>query len=99
MENENIEKNNITQDLQKEIDNIKKRNKRVETDKARETSTTRRVIIAVLTYIIVVIYSLLIKKTSNIFLTSLVPVIGFLLSTISLKLSRKIREKKIVKIV
>lgn len=95
MENENIERDITEQEIKQEIDSIKKRNKRVETDKARETSATRRIIIAILTYIIVVIYSLLIKKTSNIFLTSLVPVIGFLLSTVSLKLSRKIREKKL----
>lgn len=97
MENENIERDTTEQEIKQEIDSIKKRNKRVETDKARETSTTRRIIIAILTYIIVVIYSLLIKKTSNIFLTSLVPVIGFLLSTVSLKLSRKFREKKLWK--
>jgi Flp pilus assembly protein TadB len=95
MENENIKTETTEQEIQQEIDKIKKRNKRVETDKARETSATRRIIIAILTYIVVVIYSILIKKTSNIFLTSLVPVIGFLLSTVSLKLCRKIREKKL----
>lgn len=48
----------------------------------------------VLTYIVVIIYSYVIKAFDNIFLSSLVPVIGFTLSTLSLKLVRKIWEKK-----
>ena len=79
--------------IKQEIENIKKRNKRVELDKAWETSWTRRVCIMILTYIVVVIYSFVIKNTDNIFLSSLVPVIGFMLSTLSLKAVRKIWEK------
>lgn len=41
-------------------------------------------------YIVVVIYSYIIKKLDNIFLSSLVPVIGFFLSTLSLNIIRKI---------
>lgn len=48
----------------------------------------------VLTYIVVIIYSYVIKAFDNIFLSSLVSVIGFTLSTLSLKLARKIWEKK-----
>jgi polyferredoxin len=81
-------------DLEKEIELIKERNKRVEKNKAWETSLVRRLSIAILTYIIVVTYSLLIKEVSNVFLTSLVPVIGFLLSTLSINLIRKLWEKK-----
>ena len=81
-------------DLEKEIELIKERNKRVEKDKAWETSLPRKISIAILTYLIVVSYSILIKNVSNVFLTSLVPVIGFLLSTLSIKLIRKIWEKK-----
>ena len=55
---------------------------------------TRKICIAVLTYIVVIIYSALISKTSNVFLSSLVPVMGFLLSTLSLKAVRKVWEKK-----
>lgn len=80
-------------DFEKEINNIKKRNKKVELDKAWETSWTRRIGICILTYIVVVIYSLIISKTNNILLSSLVPVIGFTLSTLSLRLTRKIWEK------
>ena len=81
--------------LEKEIKEIKERNKRVELDKRWETSLTRRLCICILTYVIVVIYSYIISKTSNIWLSSLVPVIGFTLSTLSLKGIRVIWEKKI----
>lgn len=77
----------------KEIRAIKERNKRVELDKKWETCWTRKICIMVLTYIIVVIYSYLIRENNNIFLSSLVPVIGFTLSTLSLKYVRKFWEK------
>lgn len=80
-------------DLEKEIAAIKARNKRVETDKAWETSWTRRLCIMVLTYVVVVFYSATISQVSNVFLSSLVPVMGFLLSTLSLRLIRKAWEK------
>jgi len=80
-------------EIEKEIENIKERNKRVELDKAWETSFTRKVCICVLTYIVVITYSYLIKKVTNIALSSLVPVIGFYLSTLSLKVVRNIWEK------
>ena len=82
-------------DLEKEIKKIQERNKRVELDKAWETSWTRRICIMILTYIVVIIYSYVIRKFDNIFLSSLVPVIGFTLSTLSLKLVRKIWGKLI----
>lgn len=81
-------------DLEKEIKKIQERNKRVELDKAWETSWTRRICIIILTYIVVIIYSYVIREFDNIFLSSLVPVIGFTLSTLSLKLVRKIWENK-----
>lgn len=81
------------EELKKEIEEIKQRNKRVELDKKWETSGTRKVCICILTYIVVIIYSTLISKVSNVFLSSLVPVIGFTLSTLSLKFIRKIWEK------
>lgn len=81
-------------DLEKEIIQIKERNKRVELDKKWETSWTRKICIMILTYIVVIIYSYVIRNIDNIFLSSLVPVIGFTLSTLSLKLVRKAWEKK-----
>lgn len=83
--------------IEVEIKNIKTRNARVELDKKWETSWTRRLCICCLTYIVVVIYSFTIQQVSNIFLSSLVPVIGFTLSTLSLGFVRRIWEKKISK--
>lgn len=79
--------------LESEINKIKERNKRVEIDKAWETSMTRKICIMILTYIVVIIYSYLVRNHDNIFLSSLVPVIDFTLSTLSLKLIRKVWEK------
>lgn len=84
-------------ELEKEIKQIKKRNKDVELNKRWETSFTRKLCIAILTYIVVLTYTFLIDRISNMFLTSLVPVIGFLLSTLSLNLIRKIWERCIKK--
>lgn len=79
--------------IEKEIKEIKDRNKRVELDKEWETCLTRKLGICILTYIVVVIYSYIIKKFDNIWLSSIVPVIGFSISTLSLKFVRKIWEK------
>lgn len=81
--------------LEDRIKQIEERNKRVELDKKWETSWTRKICIMVLTYIIVIIYSYLVRNYDNILLSSLVPVIGFGLSTLSLKIVRKIWERKI----
>lgn len=69
------------------------RNKKVELDKKWETSLTRKICICILTYIVVIIYSYIVRNYDNILLSSLVPVIGFTLSTLSLKYIRKIWEK------
>lgn len=79
--------------LEREIKKIQERNKTVEEDKKWETSWSRRICIMFLTYIVVVIYSYAIRKLDNILLSSLVPVIGFTLSTLSLKLIRRIWKK------
>lgn len=81
-------------ELEEKIIKIEERNKRVELDKSWETSWTRKICICVLTYIVVIIYSYVIRKYDNILLSSLVPVIGFTLSTLSLKYIRKIWENK-----
>lgn len=80
-------------ELEEEIVKIKEKNKKVELDKAWETSWTRKICIMILTYIVVIIYSYVIKEFDNIFLSSLVPVIGYTLSTLSLRLVRNIWEK------
>lgn len=81
-------------ELEERVIEITERNKRVELDKKWETSLTRKICIAVLTYIVVIIYTSITNKIGNVFLSSLVPVMGFLLSTLSLKWVRKVWEKK-----
>ena len=85
----------MEEELREEIEKIKERNKRVELDKKWETSGLRRICICILTYIVVVTYSYVVRNYNNIYISSLVPVIGFTLSTLSLKYIRKIWEKKI----
>ncbi len=81
-------------EIEERIAKIEERNKRVELDKTWETSWTRKICIMILTYIVVIIYSYLIRNIDNVFLSSLVPVIGFTLSTLSLSIVRKVWEKK-----
>ena len=82
-------------DLEKRVQDIEERNKRVELDKSWETSYTRKICIMLLTYIVVITYSYFVRNYDNILLSSLVPVIGFTLSTLSLKIVRKVWESKI----
>ena len=76
--------NNI-KELEKRIMDIEKRNKKVESDKAWETSTLRKILIIVLTYIFAVLY-LKIADTTNPFLGAVVPCVGFFLSTQTLNI-------------
>ena len=55
--------------LEDRIKQIEERNKRVELDKKWETSWTRKICIMVLTYIIVIIYSYLVRNYDNILLS------------------------------
>jgi preprotein translocase subunit SecF len=75
--------------IRKEIEKIKKRNKNVEADKAWETSWTRRIILTILTYIVVVIFFYF-AKLPNPFTNSIVPSIAFVISTSTLPLFKKI---------
>ena len=76
-------------DLENEINNIKIRNKKVELDKKQETSWTRRICICILTYIVVIIYSYIVRNYDNIFLSSLVPVIRIYFINIIIKSYKK----------
>ncbi len=75
-------------DLEKRITDIENRNKRVEGDKAWETSLLRKVLIIVLTYIFAVLY-LKIADTTNPFFGAVVPCVGFFLSTQTLNIVKK----------
>ncbi len=76
------------QNLQKEIEEIKVRNSKVEADKAWEVSFARRAFIAISTYIIASIWLILIEDTVPL-LKAIVPPVGYLLSTLSLPFVKK----------
>lgn len=82
--------------LKQEIDNIKARNKRVESNKAWETSWFRRFLILIFTYIVIVIFFLFVKLP-NPFLNAVVPSIAFFLSTLTIPLFKRFWIKKIYK--
>jgi len=69
--------------MQNEIEGIKARNARVEADKAWETSITRRIIIAIATYICIAVFLVLINAP-NPYFNSLVPTAAYILSTLSM---------------
>ena len=76
-------------DLEQEIANIKERNKLVEADKAWETSFSRKILIAVITYFVIVLFF----SAANLqkpFINAIVPTIAFTLSTLSLPFFRKL---------
>ena len=82
--------------IENEIIKIKKRNKKVEADKAWEVSVVRRVCVAILTYMVIVIF-FKVAGLSKPFINSIVPTLGFLLSTLSLSLIKKIWIKRFYK--
>jgi amino acid permease len=71
------------QNLEREVEALRERNRRVESEKAWETSFVRVLSIALITYVVagVVLYSI---GVTDFFLAALVPVLGYILSTQSL---------------
>lgn len=67
---------------------IRERNARVEADKAWETSVTRRGIISLFTYAVVVLFLVLIDAP-NPWLNALVPAGAYVLSTLTLPFIKK----------
>lgn len=72
----------MSEDLEKRIAEIEARNKRVEADKAWETSWTRKISIAAVTYFAVSAYLHYVIHI-NPWLNAIVPTMGFLLSTLT----------------
>jgi hypothetical protein len=75
--------------LEKRIIAIEERNKKVELDKAWEISLLRKIIIVILTYIVIVIF-FFVANLQKPFINSIVPTIGFVLSTLSLSYFKRI---------
>jgi hypothetical protein len=75
--------------LEQEINKIKNRNSKVELEKAWETSLFRKVLIAILTYIIIVLFFYFANLPKP-FINAIVPTIGFILSTLSIHIFKNI---------
>ena len=71
-----------------DIKQILERNRRVELDKAWETSKTRRAIVAAITYVIAYFFMTRIGVQDPL-LNALVPTGGYILSTLSLPVFKK----------
>lgn len=83
-------------ELKKEIDLIKERNAKVESDKAWETSFFRKVLVSILTYFVIVIFFHF-ADLPNPFVNAIVPTLGFVLSTLSIPIFKKCWIKKRIK--
>ena len=82
--------------VEKELKNIVERNKKVESDKAWEISKTRKVLLILMTYIVIVIFLFLIN-ISNPWITALIPTLGYALSTLSLPMFKKLWVNSVYK--
>lgn len=71
-------------DIIERLEAIEARNARVELDKAWETSWTRRFSVALLTYLVVTGYLLIINNDKPL-VNAIVPAAGYLLSTLVFK--------------
>jgi len=79
--------------LEKSIKKLENRNKKVEADKSWETSNFRKISVAVITYLIILIIMYLLDF-KDIFINALIPTFGFLLSTLSIDILKKIYISK-----
>lgn len=71
------------QALETEIARINARNKRVEMDKAWETSVTRRVFISISTYLLISVFMMALGVEKP-FISAIIPAVAYLISTLSL---------------
>jgi hypothetical protein len=76
------------QAIEKRVAELEARNRRVEGDKAWETSWVRRISIMLSTYLVVVAYLHFIVHTEA-WINALVPVMGFVLSTLTISALKK----------
>ncbi|MDP3971082.1 MAG: hypothetical protein Q8P90_05340 [bacterium] len=74
--------------MERDLADIKQRNSRVEADKAWETSLARSVIIAIITYLVIVTFFWF-ADISRPLINAIVPALAFLLSTLTLSFGKK----------
>lgn len=74
--------------LEARIGKLEERNRRVELEKAWEVSWTRRILISLLTYLIIVLFMWFFNLT-NPFVNSIIPALAFLLSGPTLNIAKQ----------
>ena len=84
------------EEIKKEVELIKERNRKVELDKAWETSASRITFIVLVTYIATAVVFYFIG-VSNYLRNALIPTIGYYLSAQSLPFIKKFWAKKLYK--
>lgn len=75
--------------IKNEVEKIKIRNKRVEADKAWETSFSRKIIIFILTYIVIVLLFIF-AELPDPFINAIVPALAFMLSTLTISVFKRL---------
>jgi len=80
------------EDLEHRISIIEKRNKGVELNKTWETSSTRRGLLILFTYLAIALYLKFVVGI-NPWINAVVPSVGFLLSTLTLPFFKKLWAK------
>jgi len=84
---------NSMENLEQKVQKIEERNKMVEADKDWETSWTRRILLAVFTYLAIGAYMRAID-ISRPWLNAVVPAVAFMLSTLTMPFFKKLWVKR-----
>jgi len=79
------------------INAIEERNRKVELDKAWETSMFRKIVIALLTYLTIVLFFIACKLPDPL-INSVVPTLGFIISTLTLSFFKALWIRHLKKI-
>lgn len=83
-------------ELEERIQKIESRNTEVELNKTWETSHTRKILIAIFTYLAIALYLKFIVRIDP-WINAIVPTTGFLLSTLTLPFFKKLWRRYIYK--
>lgn len=75
--------------IEERLEKIEERNKKVEADKAWEVSFSRKVVVAGLTYLVICIFFITIDLPRP-WVNAIVPTLGFVLSTLSLRYFKRL---------
>lgn len=84
------------QQLREEVNKIKERNKRVETEKSWETSWTRKIMVAIMTYTVIAILFVFLGAPDPL-KNAVIPSIAFIVSTLSGPFIKKMWLKYVYK--